>query len=310
MYLRLRREQLGEDATEPERLLDQLGPDPVIAGGRRVALVEDEVDRLEHGGEAVGELVALGDLEGHARLRQCALRAHDPLRDRRLRDQVGAGDLPGRQAGEQAQGERDPRVGREHGVAGREDEAQEIVVERIVDLGLEIGVLDLAVDLDLAPQFPRLSLVDLGSAQAIDRPVLGRAHEPGARVVRDARLRPLLESGNERLLRQVLGDTDVAHDPRQAGDQTRRLDPPNGIDRTVDIARRHADRRRRAGYWLASTCARSRASCSRNSGVNSSPKSSASKTGRISTTPSCPVGFGMRLTHSIASSRDFTCHTQ
>ena len=69
VYLRLRREQLGEDAAQPERLLDQLGPDPVIAGGRRVALVENEVDRLQHGSETASELVALGDLEGHARLR-------------------------------------------------------------------------------------------------------------------------------------------------------------------------------------------------------------------------------------------------
>src|SRR5947207_432775 len=51
VYLRLGGEQLGEDAAEPERLLDQLGPDPVVAGGCRVALVEDEVDRLQHGGE-------------------------------------------------------------------------------------------------------------------------------------------------------------------------------------------------------------------------------------------------------------------
>ena len=48
VYLRLAREQLGEDAAEPERLLEQLGPDPIVAGGRRVALVEDQVDRLEH----------------------------------------------------------------------------------------------------------------------------------------------------------------------------------------------------------------------------------------------------------------------
>ncbi len=77
VYLRLRREQLGEDAAQPERLLDQLGPDPVIAGGRRVALVEDQADRLEHRREALSELVALGDLERHPRLRQWALSAHE-----------------------------------------------------------------------------------------------------------------------------------------------------------------------------------------------------------------------------------------
>ena len=54
------------------------------------------------------------------------------------------------------------------------------------ELGREIAALRLAADLDLAPELLRLSLVDVRAAQAIDRAVLGRAHEPGARVVRDA----------------------------------------------------------------------------------------------------------------------------
>jgi hypothetical protein len=56
--------------------------------------------------------------------------------------------------------------------------------------------------------------------------------------------------------------------------------------------------------------ARWRSSCSRSSGVNSAPKSSASNTGRISISDSLGIGFGQRLTHSIASSMDFTCHNQ
>ena len=98
MHLRLRREQLREDAAEPERLLDQLRPDPVVARGRRIALVEDEVDHLEHGGQAVGEPVALGDFERHPRRREVRFRADDALGDGRLRDQVCAGDLLGRQS--------------------------------------------------------------------------------------------------------------------------------------------------------------------------------------------------------------------
>jgi hypothetical protein len=43
-------------------------------------------------------------------------------------------------------------------VAGGVDEAQEIVVERVVDLGLEIGMVDLASDLDLAAELASLSL--------------------------------------------------------------------------------------------------------------------------------------------------------
>ena len=38
----------GEDAAEPQRLLEQLRPHPVVAGGGGVALVEDQVDHLEH----------------------------------------------------------------------------------------------------------------------------------------------------------------------------------------------------------------------------------------------------------------------
>jgi hypothetical protein len=42
------RRELGQDAAEPERVLAQRRSNPVVAGGRRVALVEDEVDDFEH----------------------------------------------------------------------------------------------------------------------------------------------------------------------------------------------------------------------------------------------------------------------
>src|SRR6185437_11487839 len=56
--------------------------------------------------------------------------------------------------------------------------------------------------------------------------------------------------------------------------------------------------------------ARWRSSCSRSSGVNSLPKSSASKTWRISMSESLSNGLGQRLTHSIASSFDLTWMSQ
>jgi hypothetical protein len=49
--------------------------------------------------------------------------------------------------------------------------------------------------------------------------MLGGGHEPGARVVRDARLRPLLKRGDESILRQVLGKADVTHDAREPSDE-------------------------------------------------------------------------------------------
>src|SRR6266496_4162980 len=61
-------------------------------------------------------------------------------------------------------------------------------------------------------------------------------------------------------------------------------------------------------YFFLAIWARKRSSCSRNSGVAAGPKSSASNTWRISI--SVPPSNGARLSHSIASSFDFTCHSQ
>src|SRR5437588_8283413 len=64
-------------------------------------------------------------------------------------------------------------------------------------------------------------------------------------------------------------------------------------------------------FFSCSSCARTRSSCFLSSGVNSAPKSSASNTWRISISDSAPgKGLGQRFTHSIASSFDFTCHSQ
>jgi hypothetical protein len=78
-----------------------------------------------------------------------------------------------------------------------------------------------------------LALEPLSSAKEIDRATLRDGHEPGARVIRDARLRPLLQSGDQRILGEILGKTDVAHDPHETSDEPRRLDPPDRIDRAM-----------------------------------------------------------------------------
>src|SRR2546426_3049175 len=69
--------------------------------------------------------------------------------------------------------------------------------------------------------------------------MLGGGHEPRAWVVRDARLRPLLECGDESILCEVLGETDVTHDPRKTCDELGRLDPPNRFDGAMPIGSRH-----------------------------------------------------------------------
>ena len=95
------------------------------------------------------------------------------------------------------------------------------------------------LELQLAAELLVLALEPLSPAQEVDGAVFRRGHEPGARVVRDARLGPLLERRDERVLGELLGKTDVAHDPRETGDEPGRLDPPDGIDRTMRVGLLH-----------------------------------------------------------------------
>ena len=58
-------------------------------------------------------------------------------------------------------------------------------------------------------------------------------------IVRDARLGPLFERGDQSVLREILGEADVAHDPREAGDEPGRLDPPDRVDGAMGVGSRH-----------------------------------------------------------------------
>src|SRR2546430_15720597 len=69
--------------------------------------------------------------------------------------------------------------------------------------------------------------------------MLRGGHEPGARIVRDARLGPALERADERILRQVLGKADVAGDPGEPGDQPGGRDAPHRLDCAMSVGLRH-----------------------------------------------------------------------
>ena len=184
-------------------------------------------------------------------------------------------------------------------MAGREDEPQQVVVERIVDRGSQVRVLVRAAPLDLARQLLRLAVVHAGTAQAIDRAVLGGRHEPGAG------LSGTPDSGH---CSSAATNASWARSSARPTSRTTRAIP--AISR-ADSMRQTPSRVRATSptgccYSPASTCSRNCCSLARSSGVSSSPKSSASKTGRISTIASMPgAASGMRLTHSIASSSDF-----
>jgi hypothetical protein len=94
--------QGAEDAREPDRLGAQLPPHERLGGRRRVALVEDQVERGEHRGESVGQLVVGRHDIGDAGAGDLALRPDEPLLHGRLGGQKCMGDLGRPQAAEGA----------------------------------------------------------------------------------------------------------------------------------------------------------------------------------------------------------------
>ena len=136
--LRLVGHQFDEHPGKPDRLGGQVGAGELDAGAGGVALVEHEVDRGEHGRQAVGQLVRCGDAVGDVVVADLALGAHQPLRHRGLGHEEGPGDLVRLETAEQAQGERHLSVGRQRGVAAQEHQPQ-LVVGHHVDVA-EVAV--------------------------------------------------------------------------------------------------------------------------------------------------------------------------
>src|SRR5437762_13800791 len=81
MGLRLAREQLRDEAAEAERIQAKCRSHPVVARGRGVALVEYEIDHLEHGRETRLEIACRRHFERDIRRDQGSFGTDDPLRD-------------------------------------------------------------------------------------------------------------------------------------------------------------------------------------------------------------------------------------
>ncbi len=127
-------------------------------------------------------------------------------------------------------------------MAGGEHQPQQVVADVVVERGVEVGHLRLAFRGQLVAELGVLAVDQLGAAEAVDRAVLGGGHQPGAGLVGDAGARPLLERGDERVLRQLLGHADVAHHAREAGDELGLLDAEDRVDGVMCIGSRHGYR--------------------------------------------------------------------
>jgi hypothetical protein len=125
-------------------------------------------------------------------------------------------------------------------VAGNKNEPQEIVAHVVVQSFVNIGNDGALAGIQIAAHIGVLAIEHPVAAEVIDGPMLGGSHEPGARIVRDTRLWPLFEGGNQSVLREFFGHPDITHDTREAGDEARGFDPPDGVNCTVSVGSRHS----------------------------------------------------------------------
>jgi hypothetical protein len=140
----------------------------------------------------------------------------------------------------------DARLSGKNGMAGGEDETEQVVADLVIERRVEIGSLQFRVH-ELVPDLGMLFVDTPRPAEMIDRSMLCRGHQPGARVGGDSRLRPPLQRGEERILGEVFRHADVPDSPSQRCDEAGRFDSPYGLDGAVGRFDGHATNRSPAG---------------------------------------------------------------
>ena len=106
-------------------------------------------------------------------------------------------------------------------MARREDQPQQVIAHVIVGGRFDLRGRLFLLRFEIAPELAMFAVEHLAAPQPIDGAMLRGRHEPRRRIVGNAGRRPLLERGDERVLRKLFGQTDVAHHPREAGDELR-----------------------------------------------------------------------------------------
>ncbi len=120
-------------------------------------------------------------------------------------------------------------------MARDEDQAQQVVADVVfVERGERRGIGTFCVR-ELACEQFAFARQHVVAPKTVDRAALGNRHQPRAGIARDAFAGPLRERGDERILREFLSDADVAHHARQTGDELRRLDAPDRLERPLCV---------------------------------------------------------------------------
>ena len=242
-----------EGASEVNRFAAQPRPYQVGAGSRGVPLIEEQVQHREHARRALGEQVGRRHPIRDTRLLDFAFRAYQPLGHRGLGHQERAGDLAGREPGERPQRERHARLDRQRRVTAGEDQAQLVVVDAAVVVGV-------------GRQRAHPSLLDLrcphrGSPHPVDGSVAGGGGQPRAGIARDAVDGPAFQRPFHGVLRAFLGEVPVARHADQGCDDPSPFVPEGGGDSSRYISQiglTSIDPSPAAGIFAATSIASSR----------------------------------------------------
>ena len=138
------------------------------------------------------------------------LRAHEPLRERRLGDEEGTSDLRRLEAADEAQRQRHLRLRREGRMAAGEDQLEPLVGN---------GGLLVVGELVDAREKLRLAGQRLLAADPVDRRVPRGRHDPRAGIAGNSLARPPLGSSHEGVLHRVLGEVEVTEDAAEDRDR-------------------------------------------------------------------------------------------
>ena len=205
---------IGHQQSQRARQANRLGAQPAFGLAVQAGRV-DQVDHRQHRAQAIGQFVLGRHPIWDARGLDLVLGPHQPLGHRRFGNQERAGDLLGRQATEQSQGERHARLWRQRRVATGEDEPnRSSCTGPSSSSGLGRWLFG---HLREELTFTRFA------AQPIERSVPRGRRDPGAGIGRHAIRRPPAQRNPERFLDRILGDIDVAEGTDQRGDRPARV---------------------------------------------------------------------------------------
>ena len=208
---------IGADATNRPRL-----PDQRLAGLRRVALVEHEIENVDDCINPCGELRCRRHIERQLRIANLPLGADETLGDRSFVGEERPRDLARAETAGGFEAERDARLPRQRRMAAHEDHSQLIVSK--------LAVIRVGEGLRCGPRQLGDDRIGFGcersvASHGVDRNVVCHAEEPAGRIAGRAFVRPRLQRPHQGFLHRLLGEREVggAEKPHQAGRHAARL---------------------------------------------------------------------------------------